>query len=191
MGRDKALLPWPKAEDGATGKLGGQGTLLSAGIRALSEVCDFVTVVAGQNEDALRPMVYACGAFLVRNPAPERGQFSSLQTGLQDVLNRGRSDAMVTLVDRPPPSGETLTALVNAFIERKHGTWAVVPDHEGKHGHPILIGREMIEALLTAPAAATAREIEHANQQRIAYVATGDAMVTANIDTPEQYAGIE
>jgi CTP:molybdopterin cytidylyltransferase MocA len=49
----------------------------------------------------------------------------------------------------------------------------------------------MIEAFLTAPATANAREIEHANQERIVYVAIDDPLVTANIDTPEQYAGIE
>src|SRR5215813_9536176 len=86
MGRDKALLPWPKD----AGTPGGGGTILSSAIRSLSEYCDFVIVVGGKNEDVLRPVVYGCGAFLVRNPKPERGQFSSLETGLREVLNRGR-----------------------------------------------------------------------------------------------------
>ncbi|MEI4861533.1 NTP transferase domain-containing protein, partial [Klebsiella pneumoniae] len=79
------------------------GTILSFAIKSLSPYCDFVMVVAGKNEDALRPVVYGCGASLIRNPMPEHGQFSSLQTALWDVLNRGRDSAMVTLVDRPAP----------------------------------------------------------------------------------------
>jgi molybdenum cofactor cytidylyltransferase len=150
-----------------------------------------VIVVAGNNEPALRPVVYGCGAFLVRNPAPERGQFSSLQTGLREVLNRGRDSAMVTLVDRPPPAPETLSHLGNAFAGRNRSVWAIVPDYQGKHGHPILIGREMMEAFLKAPTAANAREIEHANQQRIAYVPTDDPRVIANVDTLEEYASLE
>ncbi len=63
---------------------------------------DVVLVVVGKNEAALAPIVYANGASLVVNPDPERGQFSSLRVGLQEVLNRGRDAAMVTLVDRPP-----------------------------------------------------------------------------------------
>lgn len=183
MGRDKALLPWPK---GATG-----GTILSSAIKSLSEYCDFVIVVGGKNEDALRPVVYGCGAFLVRNPAPERGQFSSLQTGVQEVLNRGRDRAMVTLVDRPAANGETLSELVKAFMTREHGLWATIPEYQGRHGHPIVIGREMIEAFLTAPATANAREIEHANQSRISYLPVDDPLVITNADTPEGYASLE
>lgn len=183
MGRDKALLPWPPGEKGS-------GTILSAAINALGNYCDLVIVVAGKNEAEIQRVVYSCGASLARNPAPERGQFSSLQTGLREVLNLGRDSAMITLVDRPAPEAETLSSLVNAFAGRDHGVWAIVPEHHGKHGHPILIGREMMEAFLQAPASANAREIEHASQQRIIYVATEDSRVVANVDTPDDYARI-
>jgi len=188
MGRDKALLPWPK--DAGVGA-SPSGTILSTAIQALSDYCDMVIVVAGKNEPTLRGIVYGCGASLVQNPAPERGQFSSLQTGLHEVLNQGRDAALVTLVDCPPPREETLTELVNAFASRDHGTWAVVPEYAGKHGHPILIGREMIEAFLRAPATANAREIEHANQGRVRYVAVDDPLVTMNVDTPQEYDSIK
>ncbi len=202
MGRDKALLAWPpdgshpstgagqapsKSERGGAAR---SGTILSAAIHALSQFCDMVIVVAGNNEKTLEPVAYGSGAFLVRNPHPERGQFSSLQTGLHDVLSRGRDNAMITLVDRPPPSAETLSGLVQAFVGRDHRVWAVVPEYQGKHGHPILVGRELMEAFLRAPASANAREIEHANQQRIAYVPTDDPLVAANVDTPEDYASL-
>ncbi len=201
MGRDKALLPWPPGSRPSPGSgqalsksakagvgVSAIGTILSAVIQALSQYCDMVIVVAGNNEPALGPVAYGSGAFLVRNPNPERGQFSSLQTGLHAVLSRGRDNAMVTLVDRPPPAGETLSQLVDAFRGREHGVWAVVPEYQGKHGHPILVGRELMEAFLRAPASGNAREIEHANQQRIVYLPVDDSAVAANVDTPEEYA---
>jgi len=188
MGRNKALLPWPplKSED-ATLDAVRTGTLLSATIVALSRWSEMVIVVAGENEAALRPIVYSRAAFLVRNPAPDQGQLSSLQIGLRKVLNRGRDAAMIALVDRPPARAATLKTLVKAFEGRDRETWSVVPEFQGKHGHPILAGREMIEAFLKAPAAATAREIEHAHQPRIAYVPVNDPRVTMNINTPEDY----
>ncbi len=94
MGTDKALLPWPPAAPGAPPA--GQ-TFLSAAIQALDPFSDKVIVVVGKNENNLAPVVYANGASLVRNPDPDRGQFSSLQVGLQEVLNEGRDAAMVTL----------------------------------------------------------------------------------------------
>ena len=188
MGRDKALLPWPPNLPPNTPS---GGTLLSAAIKALSDYCDLVIVVAGKNETALRPVIYGCGAFLALNPNPDLGQFSSLQVGLHEVLNQGRDAAMVTLVDRPPPQSTSLQALTSAFANRNHDVWSVVPEYQGKHGHPILIGREIIEAFLKAPATSVARDIEHANQQRILYVPVSDSQLTANIDTPEQYASIQ
>src|SRR5271154_2375277 len=101
MGRDKALLPWPP--ESALG-----GTFLSAAIKLFFPFVDVVLVVAGKNQSAVAPVVYANGASLVVNPDPDRGQFSSLQTGLQEVRNRGRDAAMVTLVDRPPVEARTI-----------------------------------------------------------------------------------
>ena len=189
MGSDKALLQWPRAEDAAKSPVP-QGTLLSSSIQALSNHCELVLVVAGVNAKNLRPVVYGCGGDLVVNTAPERGQFSSLQVGLREVLNRGRDNAMVTLVDRPPLQDKTLATLVEAFRSRRYGTWAVVPEFHGKHGHPILICREMIEAFLRAPLTSDAREVEHSYPQAITYIETTDPWVTTNLDTPEAYASV-
>jgi molybdenum cofactor cytidylyltransferase len=187
MGRDKALLPWPPP--GAASISG--GTFLSAAIRLFSPFVDLVLVVAGKNEPALAPIVYANGASLVANPDPDRGQFSSLKIGLQEVLGRGRDAAMITLVDRPPVLPATLQTLADAFELALHARkWAVIPEHEGKHGHPILAGREMIEAFLRAPDSANAREVEHANAPTIEYLPVDDPLVAVNVDTPEQYAAL-
>jgi len=183
MGSDKALLRWPPSGDPV------HQTFLSAAIGSLSPHADMVIVVGGKNSPSLEPVVYAKGAFLVRNPDPDRGQFSSLQVGLQEVLNRGRDAAIVTLVDRPPVSHETLDILRHAFeTAYDQEKWAVVPEYAGKHGHPIFIGREMITAFLTAPPASTARDVEHVNQQHIEYVTVDDPFVSMNVDTPTDYA---
>jgi molybdenum cofactor cytidylyltransferase len=187
MGSDKALLPWPTTKASPPG---GE-TFLSAAIKSLSPFNDLVIVVAGTNEPNLASIVYAHAAFVVRNPAAERGQFSSFQVGLQEVLNRGRNAAMVTLVDRPPVKAATLENLRAEFeAALGRGKWALVPENGGKHGHPILVGREMIEVFLRAPATATAREVEHQHRQKIAYLPVDDRFVTLNVDTPQDYANL-
>jgi molybdenum cofactor cytidylyltransferase len=188
MGRDKALLPWPPNESPGD-------TFLSAAIRSLTAQTDLTIVVAGANASQLEPVVYAEGAFLVQNLHPELGQFRSLRVGLQDVLSRGRDAAVVTLVDRPPVQPATLQALLLAFsaaigksdLQRK---WAVVPEFGGRHGHPIVVGREMIEAFLRAPSNSNAREVRHAHQEFIEYIAVDDPFVNLNVDTPEDYAAL-
>jgi molybdenum cofactor cytidylyltransferase len=188
MGRDKALLPWPPLVAGQTPS---NDTLLSAAIRSLSSATDFVLVVVGQNETALAPIIYSHGASLVVNRDPERGQFSSLQVGLQEVLNHGRDAAIVTLVDRPPVKPVTLQTLRLAFSMAEPNVWAIVPGYSGHHGHPYLIGREMMSAFLQEPATSNARDVEHAHDTHIRYVRVNDPLVAVNINTPEDYAGLQ
>jgi molybdenum cofactor cytidylyltransferase len=207
MGRDKALLPWPpqvaaarsavhpggSADDWftTTPPAGITGTFLSAQIKLLQPFTEMLIVVAGQNAPALAPVVYALGAYLVQNPAPERGQFSSLRIGVQEVLNRGRDGAILTLVDRPPANPATVRKLRELFCASDPDkTWAVVPEYSGRHGHPIVVGREMISAFLSAPDTGTARDVEHAAQPHILYVPVDDANVTVNINTPDDYAAL-
>jgi molybdenum cofactor cytidylyltransferase len=183
MGSDKALLQWPPASvTGSSGK-----TFLSAAIQSLNAYNDMVIVVVGKNEANLSPVIYATGASLVRNAAPEQGQFSSLQVGLREVLNRGRDAAMVTLVDRPPVNAATLQSLLATFQEAADQIWTVAPEYNGKHGHPIIIGREMIEIFLRAPATASARDLQHQHQEHIQYAPVDDPFVAWNVDTPQDY----
>lgn len=176
MGRDKALLPWRGS------------TFLAGAIASFQSHSDLVIVVAGKNAERLRPVVDAVGAFLVINPEPEQGQFSSLRVGVQAVLDRGRDAALITLVDRPPADSKTVAQLCARFAAAAEaGIWAVVPQYAGRHGHPIVVGREMITAFLQAPPTASAREIEHQHQPQIEYVAVDDPAVVLNVDTPDDY----
>jgi molybdenum cofactor cytidylyltransferase len=184
MGRDKALLSWPPgAPEGST--------LLSASIRALKPFADAVVVVAGHNGESLAPIIEACGAYAVRNPAPERGQFSSLQVGLREVLARGCEAAMITPVDCPPLSTATLELLVQEFEKaRTQDRWAVAPESNGRRGHPLLAARPLIDAFLNAPLTSNAREVKRAHAQHFVYVPVPDLHAYADMNTPEEYAAI-
>jgi molybdenum cofactor cytidylyltransferase len=184
MGTDKALLPWPPGEGIS------KQTFLSAAIQSLEASTDFVVVVAGKNEPVLAPIVYSLGAIVIMNPDPSQGQFSSLQVGLREVLNRGRDAAMITLVDRPPASLPTVQALRQAYAASADNIWAVVPEFSGKHGHPYVIGREMIERFLREPATGNARDVEHRYQDHIEYVPVNDPAIAMNINTPEDYSAL-
>ncbi len=177
MGRDKALLPWRGL------------TFLETAMQSLADT-ELTIVVAGENADKILPIVNAAGAYLVLNPHPEQGQFSSLRIGLREVLNRGRDAAILTLVDRPGADRNTVARLKQEFLDSAPDVWAIVPQFQGRHGHPFIAGREMIEVFLRAPADATARDVEHAHQAHIRYVDVDDPLVVWNVDTPEDYQRI-
>jgi molybdenum cofactor cytidylyltransferase len=178
MGSDKALLPWQG------------GTFLSAAIDAFDPFADYVIVVAGSNASRLEPVVDTHGAYLVSNPEPRRGQFSSLQVGLREVLNRGRDTAIVALVDHPAPARETLARMRERFTQAApQGKWALVPQYRGRHGHPIILGPELLVRLLAEPPETSARDVLHRYQDRIDYLEIEDPRIVTDIDTPEQYSG--
>jgi molybdenum cofactor cytidylyltransferase len=187
MGTDKAMLPWPPSAQGVNGSPG--HTLLSAALAALDPFTRITVVVGGKNTDAIAGTASACGAYLVRNPEPENGQFSSLQIGLSAALEHGCNAAIITPVDCPPLSATSLERLYHAFVgAHSQDFWAVAPEHEGKHGHPLLAGPHLISAFLDAPVASTAREILHANASRVVYVPVPDSLAKSGMNTPEDYA---
>jgi molybdenum cofactor cytidylyltransferase len=186
MGADKALLPWPPPAPGTTQPPG--PTLLSAAILAFEPFTGLDIVVSGRNFQTIGNTVGACGAYMIQNPNPERGQFSSLQVGLREALSRGCDSAMITPVDCPPLSATSLERLCASFQRAvAQGMWAVVPENDGKHGHPLLVSRELIAHFLDAPVTGNAREILHANASRVAYISVPDSLQKAGLNTPEDY----
>jgi molybdenum cofactor cytidylyltransferase len=186
MGTDKALLPWPPP---APGTASSRHTLLSAAILAFEPHTRAVVVVAGKNADSLATIVGACGAYMIHNPNPGRGQFSSLQIGLQAVLEHNCDSAIITPVDCPPLAPASLTLLRESFQRAvEHKLWAVAPENNGRHGHPLLIGHDFIRAFIDAPVDENARDILHAHSHRVAYVPVPDDLSRADMDTPEEYA---
>ena len=189
MGSDKAMLPWPPPASGSAPQPG--PTLLSAAILAFEPFTRIVVVVAGNNAQPVGVTANACGAYMVRNPSPERGQFSSLQVGLKEALSRGCDSAMITPVDCPPLSAGSLERLCDSFHRAlPQGIWAVAPENDGKHGHPLLVSRELIAHFLDAPVTANAREVLRTNSQRIAYIPVTDSLEKAGLNTPEDYEAL-
>jgi molybdenum cofactor cytidylyltransferase len=187
MGTDKALLPWPPPA-GPSGDPT-RHTLLSAAILALEPHTRAIVVVAGTNADFLATVVGACGACMARNPDPGRGQFSSLQIGLQAALDHDCDSAMITPVDCPPLAPSSLAILCASFqraLERD--LWAVAPENNGRHGHPLLVSRRLIGLFIDAPVTGNARDILHTHADRVEYVPVPDDLSRADIDTPEEYA---
>jgi CTP:molybdopterin cytidylyltransferase MocA len=166
-------------------------TLLSAAIVALKPFSDAVIVVVGENAGELAPVIEESGAIMVRNPAPERGQFSSLRIGLEAVLARDYDAVMFTPVDCPPLSLATLRRLREAFERaRERGLWAVAPENCGRHGHPLLAARSLIDAFLRAPEQSNAREVKRANAQMFEYVQVSDWFLSLDVNTPSEYAAL-
>lgn len=173
MGRPKALLEYEGE------------TFLDRHIRLYSELGGRVICVLGDEaERVARSLRRATNAVLVLNPAPERGQFSSLQCGLR-AAEGAAGPLLFTPADSPGVLRPTVEALLRAFDAGRADF--VQPSYQGRHGHPVVLGQAAARALLALPAEASAREAMRASARRV-FVEVEDARVVLDIDTPVDYA---
>lgn len=177
MGSPKALLDY-RGE-----------TFLGRLVRVMGAVCDPVVVVLGHHAETLRGGVPPSVRIAV-NPDPDRGQLSSLQTGLRAIPPEAEGFAFVP-VDCPAVAEETIAALGRAFDRRDASTLLVIPRRREqtkyRRGHPVFADIRLIPEFLALPASGEARTIVHGHVERTEYVDVGDPGIFADIDTPEAY----
>ena len=179
MGRAKATLPAGRGSD----------TFLTRTIRTFQHAdVDDVVVVVGHEAEAVRDSVAASGlmARLVVNADYEQGQLSSVLTGLRAIDRPGVNAMLLTLVDAPFVSAETVRAVVQRY--RAVHAPIVRPVRGAEHGHPVLIDRSLFDAIRAADPASGAKPIVRAHVSAAGDVAIDDEGAYLDIDTPEDYA---
>jgi molybdenum cofactor cytidylyltransferase len=174
MGRPKALLP-----------LGAGHTFLSRVVTTLVHAgVPHVVVVTRREWSDAAAWVMAQHTAVVINTAPERGQFSSLQCGLAAVPNTS-SRVLITLVDVPLTRAETVRELIRA--QRLNRADVVRPERAGRHGHPVLVTRAVVDTLLAADPGETARSVLRRFTATTVDVPVADDGAFVDVDTPEDY----
>jgi molybdenum cofactor cytidylyltransferase len=173
MGRPKALLPI----DGRTfvGRI--LDTLRDGG------VTDAVVVVRPDAADVRAAIAAAGFGRAVENPSPDRGQLSSLLTGLDAVDRPGVTAALVTLVDVPLVRASSIAALLARAVSPRAPILRAA--HEGRHGHPVIFTRAVFAALRGADPDAGAKAVLRAFD--VENVEVGDPGVLRDVDTPDDY----
>jgi CTP:molybdopterin cytidylyltransferase MocA len=142
--------------------------------------------VIGRPEDLqLRQAVSETAAAFVANPEADRGQLSSLLVGLAAAQAPDLEGIMVMPVDVPLISSAVLRRLL-AAAELEPSS-IVRATHHGIHGHPVLFKRAVFEELRAADVDVGARAVLRADPSRVSNVEVGDAGVTLDLDTPEDY----
>ncbi len=172
MGSPKALLDY-RGE-----------TFIQRLVRVLSAVCDPVIVVLGYHADALRPAVP--NATIVVNPAPERGQLSSLQTGLA-ALPPDAEGFLFTPVDSPAVEVATIERLAAEFQRRNPKTLLVIPRFKAQRGHPVFAARAIADELSALPPTGQARDVIHGHVSDTLYIDVDDPGILIDVDDREAY----
>lgn len=173
MGTPKALLEYQ-----------GQ-TWLDRWIWLLGRHCDPVLVVLGAEAERIRAGIRrAAEARFLINPAPERGQFSSLQCALA-ALPEQSEGFLFTPVDHPAVRPETIERLLADFL--RGGALVVAPRYRGSGGHPVCCARPLAAEMLAEPPESQARAVLRRHRESTRYVEVEDRGVVEDADDQAGY----
>jgi molybdenum cofactor cytidylyltransferase len=178
MGRTKALLPIGGdtfvSRITRTMAAGGVGTVIVVVADAAAGIRQAVA------EDRVNTPV-----IVVENPRWQEGQLSSFIAGLDGIGHNPVAGALITPVDMPLFSPDTVARLIAAF--RATGAPVVRPVSGARHGHPVLFSASMFDEIRLADPAMGARAVVRAHAAEIADIEIDDAGAFVDIDTPEDY----
>ena len=182
MGRAKALLTLPP--DGATFVARLVNTVLSGGAAD-------ALVVGRPDDQTLRDEVdllirSAAHVRFVENRRADLGQLSSVIAGLNAADRPGVRALLVTPVDLPLVFPQTVTTLITAFAASS--TPIVRATHQGRHGHPVIFGRPVFDALRRADPNIGAKSVVRTHP--VLDVEVNDPGVLHDVDTPADYARV-
>ncbi len=105
----------------------------------------------------------------VVNPDPdgENGMFGSVRLGVSETLRLGASGALLLPVDLPLVTSEDVGAVLARLGA---GAEVAVATHGGRRGHPLGIGRAVMDEIVAAPSTATLRDIVRRDPARVVEV---------------------
>jgi molybdenum cofactor cytidylyltransferase len=177
-GRPKALL-----------ELGGVPLVMRQLVALSGAGVDEVVVVLGHHADAIEAAVKQFPISIVRNPAPDDGQASSVRIGL-NALSPRLDAVIVALADQPLIDAQDIVALIAAF--KKRGSAAMVVPRvrvedggEPLPGNPVMFDAALRDEWLAGAADAACRKWRLAHPERVHWFDTDNRRYRVDIDTPE------
>lgn len=147
-----------------------------------------IVVVLGKNEKIYQEKIPELKKHtIIVNPAPEKGQFSSIQYGLLEISKESQSGVFILPVDVPCPNRTVWELLVEGLISSDSNV--SIPEYEGKKGHPVLLSEEFKQYLLTCKTDSRLDfEIKkQQDMQKAKIISVKDIKITYNLNTLEEW----
>ena len=150
---------------------------------------DDIIIVLGKDHQTYLNHVPELNKYeIVVNTKPERGQFSSLQCGLEKAVSINKKAVFVLPIDVPCPEREVWYNLGFSLLKDKKEV--VVPEYQGKKGHPVLLNINFIEYLLSLDETSSRLDEEIKKlegKKKVGIISVQDRKITLNLNTIEAW----
>jgi molybdenum cofactor cytidylyltransferase len=158
--------------------------VVEASARRLLGCCPRVVAVVGV-ENGVRACLEDLGCEVIVNPRAAEGMGTSLACGVTQT--RDAASWLIALGDMPFIRSETLAGIQSAGRIDEH---IVVPQFNRLRGHPVRFPAAVAEDLLAMTGDRGARALFEKHASRLLVWPTEDSGVLADIDTPDDLAGV-
>jgi CTP:molybdopterin cytidylyltransferase MocA len=145
-----------------------------------------IIVVLGHREAEIRSRLVGAAVEFAVNDDYSSGMLSSIKTGLAMVSSQSDA-AMIALVDQPMIGPDLINLLIDAYYVSDKGI--VVPLHEGRHGHPIIISGDYVDDIMQLDdnSPEGLRALIDARRNDLVEVPVESSSVLEDIDRPADY----
>ncbi|HXG63809.1 MAG TPA: nucleotidyltransferase family protein [Blastocatellia bacterium] len=144
-----------------------------------------IIVVTGHRADDVRDALGNRPVRFAHNPDYLSGMSSSVKCGMQALSPDVRA-VLVALVDQPQIGPEIINQIIAAYESNR--PLIVVPDYEGRKGHPVLFDAGLKGEILAMDPVQGLRQVVHAHTDQTLRIAIASDAVLTDFDYPEDYA---
>ena len=163
-----------------------QGAMLDVVLRQFrSASLDALVVVLGYEARRIIQQINLADLKVVINGEHRSGLSASIQRGLAHILP-GSQAVMIGLGDMPLVTTATINTLIREYKKSKKGI--VVPVHDKKRGHPVILDLTYQDDLLELRGDVGARSVLDAHPDDIREVKIKSDEVLIDVDTREAWA---
>jgi molybdenum cofactor cytidylyltransferase len=116
---------------------------------------------------------------------PDAELIESIRMGLTAAVEAdAQADVLLQLADHPEVAPQTIRAMIAAQVAHPHR--AVIPQYQGRGGHPVLIPPGLAAELITVALIGGLRDYWLRHPDKCYRVPVDDPAVIHDIDTPDQ-----
>jgi molybdenum cofactor cytidylyltransferase len=181
---------------GKSQRMGAFKPLLPFGKRSVVEACienllkggvAEVVVIIGHHADKMRERLAHLPVRLAVNADPESEMGASIAQGVEQISPRAEA-AFIALVDQPAIPPEVIRILI---AERtRTGAPFVMPEYEGRGGHPVLIDLGFREELSNLDPRKGLRALFDAHREEVLRVPVTSPYVARDMDQWDDYRAL-
>jgi molybdenum cofactor cytidylyltransferase len=175
MGAFKPLLPF------------GETTVIRSCIQNLRQAgVEDIVVVLGHRAEELRQTVIDLRVAFALNPDQTSEMGASIACGVGVLLPETKA-VLITLTDQPAVPANVIRSLV---AEWTSGETLVVPEFQGRGGHPVLVDLRFRDELLNLDAEGGLRSFLRAHAEQVRRLPVNSHFIARDMDTWDDYRAL-